>query len=93
MQIQINIGGNADTTDVTLGNLWYISSHVILEIPVNGKFMLIGYDGFAVNFAQNKTCYMGEEGAVFRFGNYMLKITSDYGIQKSTDGGSSWQNL
>ena len=31
-------------------------------------FMLIGYDGLAVNFGNSKTAYFGAEGATIKYG-------------------------
>ena len=39
--------------------------------------MLIGYDGWGVNFGNNKTVYCGKDGFIASFGNYEFKITSD----------------
>lgn len=44
-------------------------------------YMLIGYDGLAVNFGNNKTAYISAEEAIFNYGNYQLKIDSN-GISK-----------
>lgn len=49
-------------------------------IPTNG-FMLIGYDGLAVNYGNNKTAYIGSEGTYLKYGNYGLKV-SESGLQK-----------
>ena len=49
-------------------------------LPTNA-YMLIGYDGLAVNFGNNKTAYISAEGAIFNYGNYQLKIDSN-GISK-----------
>lgn len=47
------------------------------EVPNKDAFMLIGYDGFGVNFGSNKTVYCGAEGFIASFGDTLLKITSD----------------
>ena len=39
--------------------------------------MLIGYDGWAVNFGNNKTVYCGSDGFIASFGDQTFKITSD----------------
>ena len=39
--------------------------------------MLIGYDGWAVNFGNNKTVYCGSDGFIASFGEQTFKITSD----------------
>lgn len=49
-------------------------------LPTNA-YMLIGYDGLAVNFGNNKTAYISAEGAIFNYGDYQLKIDSN-GISK-----------
>ena len=39
--------------------------------------MLIGYDGYAINFGTNKTVLCGKEGFIANFGDTILKINSD----------------
>lgn len=45
-------------------------------LPTNA-YMLIGYDGLAVNFGNSKTAFIGAEGAIFNYGSYQLKIDSN----------------
>lgn len=47
------------------------------EVPTASAFMLIGYDGFAVNFGNNKTVYCGADGFIASYGVNEFKITSD----------------
>lgn len=47
------------------------------NILPTSAYMLIGYDGLAVNFGNNKTAYIGSDGAIFNYGNYQLKIDSN----------------
>lgn len=47
------------------------------EVPTSSGFMLIGYDGFAVNFGNNKTVYCGADGFIASYGINEFKITSD----------------
>ena len=47
------------------------------EVPTASAFMLIGYDGFAVNFGNNKTVYCGADGFIASYGINEFKITSD----------------
>lgn len=47
------------------------------EVPNKNSFMLIGYDGYGVNFGNNKTVYCGAEGFICSYGDSLLKITSD----------------
>lgn len=39
--------------------------------------MLIGYDGWGVNFGNNKTVYCGKDGLIASFGDYEFRITSE----------------
>ena len=47
------------------------------EVPNQSAFMLIGYDGFGVNFGNNNTVYCGAEGFIANYGDTLLKISSD----------------
>lgn len=47
------------------------------EVPTASAFMLIGYDGFAVNFGNNKTVYCGADGFIASYGTNEFRITSD----------------
>lgn len=47
------------------------------EVPTASAFMLIGYDGFAVNFGNNKTVYCGADGFIASYGVNEFRITSD----------------
>lgn len=46
------------------------------EVPNKSAFMLIGYDGFGVNFGNNNTVYCGAEGFIANYGDTLLKISS-----------------
>ena len=52
------------------------------EVPNKNSFMLIGYDGFGVNFGTNKTVYCGAEGFIASYGDSLFKITSDGIVEK-----------
>ena len=47
------------------------------EVPTSSGFMLIGYDGFAVNFGNNKTVYCGADGFIASYGVNEFRITSN----------------
>lgn len=50
------------------------------EVPKTASaFMLIGYDGWGVNFGNNKTVYCGKDGFIAKYGNNEFRIT-DAGI-------------
>lgn len=51
------------------------------NILPTSAYMLIGYDGIAINFGSNKTAFIASEAAIFNYGDYQLKI-SDTGISK-----------
>ena len=62
------------------------------DVPTTA-FMLIGYDGLAVNFGNNKTAYFGAESATIKYGTQGLQINND-GIKKlNPNGGGKWTNL
>ena len=52
------------------------------EVPNQSAFMLIGYDGFGVNFGNNNTVYCGAEGFIANYGDSLFKINSDGIVQK-----------
>lgn len=47
-----------------------------VDLPTSA-YMLIGYDGWAVNFGSNKTVYCGNEGFIASYGEKSIKISSD----------------
>lgn len=47
-----------------------------LTLPT-AAHMLIGYDGWGVNFGNNKTVYCGSDGFIASFGDQLFKITSN----------------
>ena len=70
--------------DTNLPNTPFISVRVEWnnEVPNKNSFMLIGYDGFGVNFGTNKTVYCGAEGFIASYGDSLFKITSDGIVEK-----------
>lgn len=73
-------------TAIPMANLYYNAS---FTIP-NDAYMLIGYDGLAINFGTSATAYLGAESSTFYYGNYGLQISSS-GIKRWT--GSSWKSI
>lgn len=53
--------------------------------PTADAHMLIGYDGIAANFGNNKTVFIGKEESTFKYGNFGIRISSS-GIQKYSNG-------
>lgn len=56
------------------------NAHIQLTCTVTlptAAHMLIGYDGWGVNFGNNKTVYCGKDGLIANFGNNEFRITSD----------------
>lgn len=54
-----------------------IDAEFDVKIPSGGANMLIGYDGWAVNFGTNKTVFCGAEGLIAKYGDNEFRITSD----------------
>ena len=54
----------------------YIQLTGTVTLPTTAH-MLIGYDGWGVNFGNNKTVYCGKDGFIANFGNNEFRITSD----------------
>jgi hypothetical protein len=59
----------------------------VATMPTGTVESVIGYDGLGVNFGNGKYVYIGQESAVFKFGNNGLKVTAN-GLQKWN--GSAW---
>lgn len=66
--------GNGMIPTATLGVGW-------TNILPTSAYMLIGYDGIAINFGSNKSAFISSEAAIFNYGDYQLKL-SDKGISK-----------
>lgn len=54
----------------------YIQLTCTVTLPT-AAHMLIGYDGWGVNFGNNKTVYCGKDGFIACYGNNEFKITSE----------------
>ena len=54
----------------------YIQLTGTVTLPTTAH-MLIGYDGWGVNFGNNKTVYCGKDGFIASFGNNEFRITSE----------------
>lgn len=67
----------------------YFMYEVIKVTSPLASFMQLGFDGLAANFSGN-ICYIGAEGAIFKFGSYGLKIDTT-GVKKLSNG--SWVNI
>lgn len=79
-----SIWNQARGIDTNLPNTPFINVTVEWdnEVPNKNSFMLIGYDGFGVNFGTNKTVYCGAEGFIASYGDSLFKITSDGIVEK-----------
>lgn len=64
-------------------------NHITVTVP-NDAFMLIGYDGLAVNFGTSATAYIGAESTTIKYGNYGVKVSSS-GLQQWN--GSNWVGI
>ena len=63
--------------------------HITVTVP-NEAFMLIGYDGLAVNFGTSATAYIGTESTTIKYGQNGIKVSSD-GLKKWN--GTSWVGI
>lgn len=54
----------------------YVQLTGTVTLPTTAH-MLIGYDGWGVNFGNNKTVYCGKDGFIASFGNNEFRITSE----------------
>ena len=93
--IKVNIDTNVEIPGTVFGDTTsYIPSvYKKLDIRVtipNDAYMLIGYDGLAVNFGTSATAYFGVNNTTFYYGNHGLRISSN-GVQRWT--GSEWLGL
>lgn len=57
------------------------SLQYVVNIPNQNAFCLIGYDGIGINYSNNRTIYIGEEGTTFKYNNGGLRI-NDNGVYK-----------
>lgn len=57
----------------------------------NHQRTLLGYDGLVSTWGSG-VMFLNEEGFIVKFGNYAMRVTSS-GLQKSTNGGSTWTSL
>lgn len=64
-------------------SLYYVA---YFTIP-NDAYMLIGYDGLAVNFGTSATAYIGTESTTINYGNYGLQISPN-GLKRLV--GNEW---
>ena len=46
-------------------------------LPITNGYMLIGYDGLAINFGNNKSVYIGKDEFTANYGGHEIRITSD----------------
>ena len=63
--------------------------HATITVP-NDAFMLIGYDGLAVNFGTSATAYIGTSETTIKYGNYGVKVSAN-GLQQYN--GTSWVGI
>ena len=78
--------GSSSNFNMTLSNAYYAYNK-----PIDKK-LIIGNDGLFNRWSDTNYLVSSTNGFITRFGSYLLRVTSS-GIQKSTDGGSTWTNL
>lgn len=77
-----NISSSDPITGIVRFNANYSCKYIK---PTSDAHMLIGYDGIAANFGNNKTVFIGKEESTFKYGNFGIRISSS-GIQKYSNG-------
>lgn len=82
----INAGTNPNQEEIATASE---TIHITVTVP-NDAFMLIGYDGLAVNFGTSATAYFGAESTTIKYGHHGIKI-SNSGLQKWN--GSNWVGI
>lgn len=70
-----NYGGNQGGKPMPTPNA-HVQLTGTVTLPTTAH-MLIGYDGWGVNFGNNKTVYCGKDGFIACYGNNEFRITSD----------------
>ena len=70
-----NYGGNQGGKPMPTPNA-HVQLTGTVTLPTTAR-MLIGYDGWGVNFGNNKTVYCGKDGFFASFGNNEFRITSE----------------
>lgn len=70
-----NYDGNQGGKPMPMPNA-YIQLTGTVTLPTSAH-MLIGYDGWGVNFGNNKTVYCGKDGFIACYGNNEFRITSE----------------
>lgn len=96
IQVAITVRFDKATVDNYLQNDKYMMEPNVtgrltyyIELPT-ASFMLVGYDGLAVNFGNQKTAFISGDNTIFKYGNYGLKLSTG-GLKKWN--GSSWVGL
>lgn len=67
-----NTSGSLPTVQCNSGIQWSYATN---------NFQLIGYDGYAVNFGNNSTAYIGTNDTVFKYGNCGIRLNIN-GVQR-----------
>lgn len=94
--IKVNIDTNVRIPGTVFGDTTYNIPSVYKKLDIrvtvpNDAYMLIGYDGLAVNFGTSATAYIGTESTTFFYGNYGLRI-SPSGLKRLV-GNGVWRSL
>ena len=68
-----------------------VRENITIRVTIpNDAFMLIGYDGLAVNFGTSATAYIGTDSTTIKYGQHGIKVSNN-GLQKWN--GSSWVGI
>lgn len=94
--IKVNIDTHVKIPGTVFGDTTYNIPSVYKKLDIrvtipNDAYMLIGYDGLAVNFGTSATAYIGAESTTINYGNYGLQISSS-GVKRLV-GNGVWRSL
>lgn len=94
--IKVNIDTNVRIPGTVFGDTTYNIPSVYKKLDIrvtipNDAYMLIGYDGLAVNFGTSATAYIGTQSTTINYGNYGLQISSS-GVKRLV-GNGVWRSL
>ena len=72
-------------------NMYLSNAYYAYNKPTDKK-LIIGNDGLFNRWSDTNYLVSSTSGFITRYGNYLIRVSSS-GIQKSTDGGSTWVSL
>lgn len=92
ISVQCEVTANFTRNNIAqYGYKVYYSMTYHINIP-NQSYSLIGPDGIGLALGTGNIVYLGANESTFKYGNHLLKISTN-GVQASSNNGSTWRNL